>query len=309
VIKENTKFVKKPFFWLTNIAVVLALVLLLFPFFENGTFFSRWHQVTQNPLTFSQTVTAYFNHFSLDFLFVKGDIDFPGEFITRHSVRGVGELYWFQLPFLILFFAKLVFSKKDRSQNLFILSFLAVYPLGTIFTQVNPLATRSIIGVVPFQIASAVGLVYLYQLLFYPHLRRLMLIILLFLIPASLLNFYRLLENYPQYSSDFWGWQYGAAPVMNYFLKNKDNYQQFCLEGAFNAPDIFPKFYDPTDLCTGKCQVCGTNDFDPSKKQLFAITPDTLRDYPALLPGHLFLSQQIINYPNGSPAFIIGEFK
>lgn len=46
--------------------------------------------------------TSYLNHFSPDFLFKKGDIDFPGHFISRHSVRGIGELYWFQLPLIIL---------------------------------------------------------------------------------------------------------------------------------------------------------------------------------------------------------------
>ena len=38
---------------------------------------------------------SYILNFSPIFLFTKGDIDFPGQFVTRHSVRGMGMLYWF----------------------------------------------------------------------------------------------------------------------------------------------------------------------------------------------------------------------
>ncbi len=300
--------IKKPLFWLTNFTSLLVMFLLLRSSLVDGSFFSRWHQVTKEPLAYSEIFNSYLNHFSLEFLFQKGDIDFPGQFITRHSVRGLGQLYWFQLPLLVSFLFKTITSYKKNKSLLFIVFFLLIYPLGTIFTQVNPQATRSVIGVVPFQIACAVGLVYLLDYAQKFKIKNIILFIFFTIMFLSVLNFSRLLEKYPQYSSDFWGWQYGAKPVMNYFLQNKDSYQQLCLEGAFNSPDIFLKFYDPDNYCQDKCQICGTNDYDSRKSQLFAITPDTLRDYPEYLPGRKFVSHKIINYPNGSPAFIIGEF-
>jgi len=54
-----------------------------------------------NDLNLISIIYSYLNQFSIDFLFTKGDIDFPGQFITRHSIRGIGQLYLFQLPFLV----------------------------------------------------------------------------------------------------------------------------------------------------------------------------------------------------------------
>jgi len=108
-------------------------------------------------------IETYKDHFSYDFLFRKGDVDMPRHFITRHSVRGLGELYVFQLPLLI---TGLVFMGL-RNFRIFsvILIWILLYPIGSAVVGEGPFAHRSIFGVIPFQILSGYGLAVIVDLL------------------------------------------------------------------------------------------------------------------------------------------------
>ncbi len=202
-----------------SILSFILLLILLAPFIQNllsPVGLARWQQVNifSNPPQ-KQTITThilsnYFRHFSADFLFLKGDIDMPGQFISRHSIRGIGELYLLQLP-LIVFGAIMLFKKKSKAFFALLL-WLVLYPMGSIFTiDESPQATRSIIGTLPFQILSAAGVVYLLRITlgFKKYFQ------LAFISTSSIvliISFANFLSNYfisyPNYSSDFWGWQY-----------------------------------------------------------------------------------------------------
>lgn len=105
---------------------------------------------------------SYMNYFSPMFLFTHGDIHFPGQFITRHSVGGLGELYFMQFP-LIVYGIYYIWKKRTQPPYLLILIWLLIYPLSGAFTDIQPQATRGIIGSVMFQIISAIGLVEIYR--------------------------------------------------------------------------------------------------------------------------------------------------
>jgi hypothetical protein len=121
----------------------------------------------------------------------------------------------------------------------------------------------------------------------------------------SLTNYYqKYFINYNLHSSDFWGWQYGAKPVMSYFLQHSQSYDQLILMGNFNSPEIFPKFYDPENSCQSKCIIGNLSFYDPTKKQLFAIGSDLIAKTP---PNFLLQKLETIYYPNHEPAFFIVE--
>lgn len=280
---------------------------------QEGTVLTRWQRVSilvgRNQETTSRVVSAYIAHFSPAFLFAKGDIDYPGHFITRFSVRGTGELYWLQLPLLILGISSLFFMRQIRKQLAIIGVWFILYPLGSSLTGTDgggPFAFRSIFGVIPFQILSGVGLVYLISLTKMRIIK--VTIITLFLVIASLSfkdYLYRYFVEYPLYSSDFWGWQYGPREIMKYFLSQKDNYDQMYIMGNFNSPEIFIRFYDPENTCQNSCQIGGLEQLDFSKSQLFAIGFDRFKE----MQEYGFEVKKIINYPNATPAFYIGEIK
>lgn len=93
-----------------------------------------------------------------------------------------------------------------------------------------------------------------------------------------------------------------------YFLKEKNNYDHLYMSGEFNGGEIFIKFYDPENNCQNKCKI---GDFwreptiyNPSRRQLFSLSPEYLKNSSF---EKQFSMKKIIYYPDGSPAFFIGE--
>jgi 4-amino-4-deoxy-L-arabinose transferase-like glycosyltransferase len=286
-------------------AITIILIFPLFYHLITGEGLARWEAVKGNN-DLVVTLKKYTAYFSYDYLFSKGDIDFTGQFITRHSIRGIGELYLFQLPLLFFGLVEL-FRRSSRLITTVVLFWLFFYPIPDLLTaQTNPYATRSIIGVIPFQIISALGVQFLIKTFSDSRFR----IILYFLFTVvtlfSLINYFILFEKYPQYSSDYWGWQSGPRQIMNYFVDHQSSYQHLCLEGQFNAPNIFLKFYDPKNQCLSKCHICDYHAYNPNQKQLFALSRET---YDKLGQQLNFLVLNVVRYPNHEPAFYIGEIR
>lgn len=297
----------------------LLVIILLLPLINHTLSpvgFSRWQQVsvftdsTVNTNITEHIMKNYTSHFSLDFLFFKGDVGMLGQFITRHSVRGIGELYLLQFPFLLFGFFYL-FRKGAQHEFLLLITWFFLYPVGSMFTaSASAQATRSIIGVIPFQIVSAVGLYWTMNFLRcferskknqFIHLFSTGIIIVI--ITASFLNTFDLyFKKYPFYSSNFWGWQYGAKDIVQYFSVHEASYDDLVMIPEFNAPEIFFKFYAP-NACA-KCKVGLPHDMHNSaKRQLFAVTPTYLSQHSFIRLHPL----STIFYPNKTIAFQIGE--
>lgn len=299
-----------------NIAVgIVIFILLSLPMANHimgGGGVARFQQIS----IFSQTniatkekarhiVEAYFNHLSPMFLFQKGDIDFPGQTVTRHSVRGIGELYWWQSGLIILGLLYLLRHLKSSKEELAVLLlWLILYPTGSAFTiDLHPQATRSIIGVVPFQIVSAMGLVYLIGLIKKTFLRKIIIAVTAVIIIISFQNYFqKYFIEYPQYSSDFWGWQSGPREIVSFFKENQKSYDDLIMTGSFNAPGIFFKFYASNDC--GKCQIGGLDKINPQRRQLFALKPEEIK----ISKNDMILKKEIF-YPNQDLAFVIFEVK
>jgi len=324
--------------WRETLVSAAVLAACLVPFIQNlfsPGGFARWQQVSifaidhppdAQPI-WQHIVLNYLSHFSLDFLFTKGDIDMPGQAVTRHSVHGMGELYLFQLPLVVLglvFLASLWrrwhgISWRQTAQTPIVLAlWLILYPVGSMFTtDAAAQATRSIIGVVPWQVVSAAGLVYLFQVgsqLVQRYRADPMLspvsmaagvagavttvaAILVFFVSYLSLYF----GSYNSYASDFWGWQFGARDIVHYFVQHQDSYDGLVMAPEFNAPDIFFSFYAPGECA--KCKVGLPDDtYQAGRRQLFAITPGYTSKYSSS-----FKTVQTVRYPNGGVAFLLVE--
>lgn len=287
----------------------ILLIPFLYNLFSPGGF-ARWQEVSifasppQKESIVTHITINYLRHFSLDFLFLKGSIDMPGEFINRHSVRGIGELYLFQFP--LLFLGVFFIWKKNKQALLVLLVWLMLYPVGSMFTtDESPQATRSLIGVIPFQIISAAGAVYLFSLI--AKTKKFIRITNYFLglgIIALSVGYFSLLyfTEYPTYAADFWGWQYGARDIVTYFATHQRQYQDFIMSSDFNEPQIFFKFYAPYDC--NNCKVGLPDDsYNPGAKQLFSVTPEYIQSHKEFI----YSPVKIIYYPSGKEAFVLTE--
>jgi 4-amino-4-deoxy-L-arabinose transferase-like glycosyltransferase len=307
------------FFWTNRKQTLISLfvlIIILTPFISfhlKPEGLARWNQVNvfshppQDGTIFSHIVHNYLSHFSLDFLFLKGDIDMPGQFIPRHSVRGIGELYLFQLPLIILGF--FILWRKPYKDALIIMSlWLLLYPLGSAFTSdLSAQATRSVIGVIPFQILAAIGLGSLFSSKFKTEKKNIVLSIAISIIIiisfSQYLNLYFI--EYPKYVNGLYGWQFGAREVLQYFMSVEADYDQLIMSHTeFNAPESFIPFYSQNYRkgCT-KCIIGLFDKYDPKKKQLFAVTPYNLAEAKFKAT---FVTLKTIYFPNGDVAFLIG---
>lgn len=271
---------------------------------------SRWSQVNifSNPpkeiSIAKHIITNYLSHFSLDFLFFKGDTGMPGNFTTRHSVVGVGQLHMFQLPLLwIGLFHQIL--RGYKKQLIFVIGYLLLYPLGNIFTvEISAQATRTAVGVIPLSILSGIGLSWIISLKSKQVILNIFKKVLIIgIILTSAIGFLRIYYyEYPKISSDFWGWQYGARGIVTYFVEQEARYDEMYMESAFNAPHIFFNFYAP-----GECEKCTLGlpheRYDVTKRQLFAVTPYYLEEHPEIQ----FKILKTLFYPDKKVAFQIGE--
>jgi len=306
-------FTKKSAPFLAGIIVFILICLPLLFHLASPEGLSRWRQVSllnqKNLNPIKKITTSYLLHFSPDFLFFKGDIDMPGQAVTRHSIRGIGELYLWQLPFIILGVYYLITKRSKLSLTIFLLLFL--YPIpSSLTTDISPQVTRSIAGIVPFTFLTAFGVDYFFLWLdkINPLKKSLIFSLFFLVVIFSFSHFIQLLNLYPLYSSDFWGWQYGPKEIIKYFLANRNNYDELFISGEFNGGQIFLKFYDPDNLCQNKCKMGDLwrtpEIVNPPKRQLFSLSPEFLKSSKF---KNKFKIKKIIYYPNGKVAFYIGE--
>lgn len=253
---------------------------------------------------------VYFNHFSPDFLFFHTK-DY--EFITRHSVRGVGQFPRYAIifiPFGLLFLWQIRKTPGKTYIILVVLGLLALYPLPGLFNENRyPTATRGVVGLIPFSFLIGLGFWKLLAILKNHSATRLILVSvsLFFVIYEAVFFSHMYFRKYPHYASDYWGWQSGPEEIIKYFKSVQDSYDDLFMSGYFNAPGIFIPFFDPTGTCKG-CRIAGIDSFDPNRKQLFAVRPEDIKNYRKMRPDLEFKSLRTVDLPGGNPEFYVGIY-
>lgn len=178
----------------------------------------------------------YLSHFTPQFLFISGA---PHK---QHHVQGLGELYYFQAPFLLIGLYMLFYRKNKYKGILFSWVFLAFIPVSVTNDSI-PHALRTLIAVPFYQIISGFGL---FEAIKWFKSQRKKLI--LFSLAISLIVFvelgrylYQYYYIYPKaYSRD---WQYGYKQVVDYINKNKEEYDEIVFSRHYGEPHMFTLFF------------------------------------------------------------------
>jgi 4-amino-4-deoxy-L-arabinose transferase-like glycosyltransferase len=257
-------------------------------------------------------IRNYPKYYSYDYLFSKGEIELPGSFITRHSIKGNGIYLKIYLAILILGFLNLFFVKDKQKHYFtpfFILFLLSPIPdLITTKDSAPPYSFSMFYSLisVPFITAYALKIIgYLPKKQCFKKgvilINIVTAVILIIEIVSFLNNYY---YKYPSYSSDYWGWQYGPKEIIKYFITEKDNYDELYMTGYFNEPLSLLSFYNYDNKCKN-CFVGGTEMVDPNKKQLFAVRKEEINN----LKIDYYAVKKIIYLPNNEEAYYIIEPK
>lgn len=178
----------------------------------------------------------YLAHFTPEFLFISGA---PHK---QHHVQGVGQLYIFQAPLLIIGLVALFYKKTKFRWLLLSWPLIAFIPVSVTNDSI-PHALRTLIAVPFYQLVSAFGGYQLYLWLRYRHRVLRVVIYTLFLLLvfqniATYLHYYNMYPNL--YSRD---WQYGYKQAVDYINNHYDEYDLIVLTRHFGEPHMFTLFY------------------------------------------------------------------
>lgn len=281
------------------------------------------NKVTYTTLYFTQN---YLSHFTPQFLFISGA---PHK---QHHVQSMGQLYYFQAPFLLLGILSLFHLKNRFKGLLFAWLLLAYIPVAVTHDSI-PHALRTLIVAPFYQLISAYGfLIFLKFVKRFPILVKLVFWAILISIVMASFSYYlnQYYNVYPKsYSKD---WQYGYKQAIDYIGKHKDEYDEIIFSRTYGEPHMFTLFYlnydpakyqnNPTlnrfetydwvrvlrfdkfyfpDLGDKGTQFEDIVKANPNKKLLFiGKSGDFPKEFPRLL---------LIKFLNGENAFDIVEVK
>ena len=180
----------------------------------------------------------YFDHFNPNFLFFKGDGN------PKFSTQDVGELYLWELPFLI--WGTLVLFRKKEGYWWIIPFWLfgGIIPAAT--ARETPHALRIESTLPTWQILAALGvgefLNWLGNLKTKDFFKSLIVFFVFFFL---IFNFFYFQHGYwRHYPAEFSGeWQYGYKPAIGYIKENEGKYDQIWFTSSLGRPYIYFLFY------------------------------------------------------------------
>jgi 4-amino-4-deoxy-L-arabinose transferase-like glycosyltransferase len=180
------------------------------------------------------------SHFSGEFLFMTGDV------IQRNKVPDMGEMYLFDIIFLIVGVTTIAktFSGNKKSY-LLIISWLLIAPIPSAMTFQAPNALRAENMVIPLIIISSIGC---YQIIGWLNGRKVKILKISGLVILALL----IIWNFARYQHMYWDHmskeypyssQYGLPELVTYVAGNQSGYQNILVTNRYDQPYILFLFY------------------------------------------------------------------
>lgn len=258
----------------------------------------------------------YFDNLSFNFLFLKGDGN------PKFSIRSMGQMYIWELPFLIGGLILLIRKREKKWWIAPIWIMLAIAPAAV--ARETPHALRIENSLPMFQFITAYGLInafVFFKRKNYKILNLAALKIGVFVFIAFIIfNFAYFLENYfTHYPKDFASvWQYGYKEAVDYVVKNQKDYKYIFVSQHQGRPYVYLLYhmkYDPNRFRSNaviKRDAFGFVDVKQFDKYVFYkdLIPEKnlgealFVDSPFDVPENVKI-KKIIYTPNKEPAFVI----
>ena len=183
-------------------------------------------------------VSGYLSHFSPNFLFTNGDS------IGRHAVPGMGELYVFEFPTIVLGLLALITAKTRNTK--FLLTWLLIAPIPATLATPVPHALRAITFLPVWSIVASYGLK---SFISSKIAKKLKLSLIFAVTSIGLYNFITYLHlyynHYPKLNAR--DWSDGCAEVATYAAQVKDQYEVIAVNEQKGCPYIYFLFYGKYD--------------------------------------------------------------
>lgn len=198
------------------------------------------NKITNYSLTF---LDNYFQHFSYEFLFTDSGLP------IRYKVPGMGLLYLFELPLLLLGVWRII--RLDKRLAIFVIGWILLVPIGSALTFDDvPNLQRTVIVFPALSLIVALGFVYLIDELKKKIKKEYILkIAYILLFCVAFYNFSYYLHQYyvHQIVHRPWYRQEGYKELVNEINKYSPDYSKIVITNAQVNPTIFLLFYDSYD--------------------------------------------------------------
>lgn len=180
----------------------------------------------------------YFDNLTPNFLFFQGDGN------PKFSTQDVGELYLWEIPFLVGG-ALLLFRRKEKNKWI-VPVWLLVGIIPAAFARETPHALRIEATLPTFQIITALGVMAFFRVLSVKKIKPLFFKSIAFIFAIVVfLNFSYFLHGYVKhYSTEFSGeWQFGYKESIAYVDSVKSHYKTIYITEELGRPYIYYLFY------------------------------------------------------------------
>jgi len=161
-------------------------------------------------------IFGYISHFDLNWLFIKGDE-------ARHHAPGMGLLYLWELPFLLVGLYAFIFGNVDKKSKALILAWFLITPIPASVTGGVPHSVRTLNFLPTFQVFTTFGILAFLSFSQKWRFKKIWISIFVAIILANFayyLNQYFVQQNY--YNSK--DWQYGYEEAVSFVKKNQNEY-------------------------------------------------------------------------------------
>ena len=191
----------------------------------------------------------YFDHFSPDFLFIRGDGN------PKFSTQDLGQLYIIELPFLLIgiYYVFLIYRKTA----LFLIYWLFTAIIPAAVARETPHALRILNSFPVWHIFIGIGVLTVTNHVIRTH-KYTILIAICFLYIFNIVYYFRSYYiHYPRmYSNE---WQYGYKQVMEYIDRYGKDYKKIYISDSIGRPYMYALFYLQYD----------PKNYQPEKKSFF----------------------------------------
>ncbi len=179
--------------------------------------------------------TNYISNFSPQFYFVSGDPN------GRHSPRGMGLLYLWEIPFIFIGLFFILFKIKGKFKYLFFL-WLLTSPIPAAVSTPNPHALRDL-NILPLpQILTGIGLYLTYELITRAVFKKVFAITMVVIVIGFFIN-YLYLYYVLTAKTTAPDWADGYKQLTQYMIPKEYKYQKLIVSGHYWQPYIYFLFY------------------------------------------------------------------
>lgn len=191
-------------------------------------------------------LSGYVDHFNFNFLFLNGDA------ANRHHAYGMGMLYLWDFPF-ILMGLYLLAKNRDKGSKIVLCWFL-VAPIASALTKATPHAVRALLYLPTYQIFAALGIYQIIKLYKSDPItggrnfnlnKNILISVICILLSANILYY---LHSYyihtPKVYAD--AWQYGYKQLVEKLISRTD-FSQAIITYQYDQPYIYFLFYQKID--------------------------------------------------------------